>query len=123
MTEDIINLLFNSGKVKDSEEWDAIYQDDLPIAVAASTAELEEALNIAKDSDYGLGGGVFTKDLNKAAWTASKLQSGQVYVNKWFTGSHATPFGGYKHSGIGREAGAIGIEEFLEVKSVGGWNN
>ena len=45
MTEDIINLLFNSGKVKDSEEWDAIYQDDLPIAVAASTAELEEALN------------------------------------------------------------------------------
>lgn len=45
MTEDIINLLFNSGKVKDSEEWDAIYQDDLPIAVAESTAELEEALN------------------------------------------------------------------------------
>ena len=45
MTEDIINLLFNSGKVKDSEEWDAIYQDDLPIVVAASTAELEEALN------------------------------------------------------------------------------
>ena len=45
MTEDIINLLFNSGKVKDSEEVDAIYQDDLPIAVAASTAELEEALN------------------------------------------------------------------------------
>ena len=45
MTEDIINLLFNSGKVKDSEEWDAIYQDDLPIAVAASIAELEEALN------------------------------------------------------------------------------
>ena len=41
----IINLLFNSGKVKDSEEWDAIYQDDLPIAVAESTAELEEALN------------------------------------------------------------------------------
>ena len=45
MTEDIINLLFNSGKVKDSEEWDAIYQDDLPIAIAPSTAELEEALN------------------------------------------------------------------------------
>ncbi len=45
MTEDIISLLFNSGKVKESEEWDAIYQDELPIAVAVSTSELEEALS------------------------------------------------------------------------------
>ena len=45
MTEDILNILLNSGKVQDSEEWDAIYQDELPIAIAPSTAELEEALS------------------------------------------------------------------------------
>ena len=45
MSEDILNLLFNSGKVKDTEEWDAIYQDELPVAIAPSTAELEEALS------------------------------------------------------------------------------
>ena len=50
------------------------------------------------------------------------MQTGEVDVNGSFLNTNA-PFGGYKHSGIGREAGAIGIEEFLEVKSVGGWNN
>jgi len=83
------------------------YQDD------------EEAISIANDTNYGLGGGVFTKNLNKAAWTASKLQSGQVYVNKWFTGSHATPFGGYKQSGYSREKGVEALKAYLQVKNVG----
>ena len=81
--------------------------------------ETEEAIRIANDTDYGLGGGVFTKDLNKAAWTANQLQSGQVYVNKWFTGSHATPFGGYKQSGYSREKGVEALKAYLQVKNVG----
>ena len=59
------------------------------------------------------------KDLNKAAWTANQLQSGQVYVNKWFTGSHATPFGGYKQSGYSREKGVEALKAYLQVKNVG----
>ena len=51
--------------------------------------------------------------------TASKLQSGQVYVNKWFTGSHATPFGGYKKSGYSREKGIQALNAYLQIKNVG----
>ena len=79
----------------------------------------EVAIKIANDTDYGLGSGVFTKDLKKASWTASKLEAGQVYVNKWFTGSHATPFGGYKQSGYSREKGIQALNAYLEIKTVG----
>ena len=79
----------------------------------------EEAIDIANDTEYGLGAGVFTKDLKKASWTASKLEAGQVYVNKWFTGNHATPFGGYKQSGYSREKGVDGLKSYLQVKNVG----
>ncbi|MBL6841242.1 MAG: aldehyde dehydrogenase family protein, partial [Pelagibacterales bacterium] len=71
------------------------------------------------DTDFGLGAGVFTKDLKKASWTASKLESGQVYVNKWFAGNHATPFGGYKQSGYSREKGVDALKSYLQVKNVG----
>ena len=90
-----------------------------PVLSVLEYQDTEEAITIANDSDYGLGGGVFTKDLNKAAWTASKLQSGQVYVNKWFTGSHATPFGGYKQSGYSREKGIQALNAYLQIKNVG----
>ena len=80
---------------------------------------LEEAIDIANDTEYGLGAGVFTKDLKKASWTASKLEAGQVYVNKWFTGNHATPFGGYKQSGYSREKGVEALKSYLQVKNVG----
>ena len=90
-----------------------------PVLSILEYQDNEEAISIANDTDYGLGGGVFTKDLNKAAWTASKLQSGQVYVNKWFTGSHATPFGGYKQSGYSREKGIQALNAYLQIKNVG----
>ena len=64
-------------------------------------------------------GSIFTKDLKKASWTASKLESGQVYVNKWFAGNHATPFGGYKQSGYSREKGIDALKSYLQVKNVG----
>ena len=90
-----------------------------PVLSILEYQDNEEAISIANDTNYGLGGGVFTKDLNKAAWTASKLQSGQVYVNKWFTGSHATPFGGYKQSGYSREKGIQALNAYLQIKNVG----
>ena len=90
-----------------------------PVLSVLEYEETEEAIKIANDTEFGLAGGVFTADLNKAAWTAKQLQSGQVYVNKWFTGNHATPFGGYKQSGYSREKGVEALKAYLQVKNVG----
>ena len=81
----------------------------------------EEAIKIANDTDYGLTNYIQTQDTDKVQRVARKLRSGMVDVNGAGIAVDA-PFGGYKHSGIGREAGKEGLTEFLEVKSVGGWN-
>ena len=81
----------------------------------------EEAINIANDTEYGLTNYIQTQDTEKVQRVARKLRSGMVDVNGAGIAVDA-PFGGFKHSGIGREAGKEGLLEFLEVKSVGGWN-
>jgi acyl-CoA reductase-like NAD-dependent aldehyde dehydrogenase len=77
----------------------------------------QEAIDIANDSPYGLAGGVWASSDKKAFEIARKIRTGQVEVNggSWNT---IAPFGGYKQSGIGRELGKFGFEEFLEVKSI-----
>jgi len=80
----------------------------------------EEAIQIANDTPYGLTNYIQTQDKEKIKRVARKLRSGMVDVNGAGIAVDA-PFGGFKHSGIGREAGEHGLEEFLEVKSVGGW--
>ena len=82
----------------------------------------EEAIEIANDTDYGLANYVQTQDKEKANRVARKLRSGMVDINGAGRAVDS-PFGGFKHSGIGREAGKEGLLEFLEVKSVGGWAN
>ncbi len=81
----------------------------------------EEAVAIANDTDYGLTNYIQSKDSEKIRRLARKLRSGMVDVNGAGIAVDA-PFGGFKHSGIGREAGKEGLLEFLEVKSVGGWS-
>ena len=81
----------------------------------------EEAISIANDTAYGLTNYIQTQDQNKVHRVARKLRSGMVDVNGAGIAVDA-PFGGFKHSGIGREAGQDGLLEFLEVKSVGGWS-
>ena len=81
----------------------------------------EEAIKIANDTPYGLTNYIQTQDKEKVKRVARKLRSGMVDVNGAGIAVDA-PFGGFKHSGIGREAGEHGLEEFLEVKAVGGWN-
>ena len=77
----------------------------------------EEAIAIANDTDYGLAGGVWAGDKDHAEAVARRLRTGQVVVNGGGFNPLA-PFGGYKQSGIGRELGRFGLEEFLEVKSI-----
>ncbi len=81
----------------------------------------EEAISIANDTPYGLTNYIQTQDKEKVKRVARKLRSGMVDVNGVGIAGDS-PFGGYKHSGIGREAGTEGLIEFLEVKTVGGWN-
>jgi len=81
----------------------------------------EDAIKIANDTAYGLTNYIQTQDSEKVKRVARKLRSGMVDVNGAGIAVDA-PFGGFKHSGIGREAGEHGLEEFLEVKAVGGWS-
>ena len=82
----------------------------------------EEAIAIANDTPYGLLNFIQTQDQKKANRVARKLRSGMVDINGAGLAADA-PFGGYKHSGIGREAGKLGLEEYLEVKAVSGWGD
>ena len=81
----------------------------------------DEAIKIVNDTSYGLGNYLQTEDKEKAKRVAKKLRSGCVYINGK-SADAGTPFGGYKQSGNGREGGVWGLEEFLEVKTVTGWN-
>jgi len=92
-----------------------------PVLSVISFESEEEAISIANDTPYGLTNYIQTQDPEKVKRVARKLRSGMVDVNGAGIAVDA-PFGGYKHSGIGREAGQEGLTEFLEVKSVGGWN-
>jgi aldehyde dehydrogenase (NAD+) len=81
----------------------------------------DEAIRIANDTPYGLSSYVFSGDLDRARRVASLMRTGQVHVNG---AAHeiAAPFGGYKQSGNGRECGAFGLEEYLEVKAILGYS-
>lgn len=77
----------------------------------------EEAVNIANGTIYGLAGGVWSADPSRALAVARRLRAGQVDVNGGRFNLLA-PFGGYKQSGVGRELGALGMEEYQQVKSI-----
>jgi aldehyde dehydrogenase (NAD+) len=81
----------------------------------------EDALRIANDVRFGLGAGVWTRDIGRAIRMSEKIQAGTVWVNTYRAVSYMSPFGGYKDSGIARENGAQAIYEYLQLKSV--WIN
>jgi len=80
----------------------------------------DDAVRIANDTPYGLSGYVSSSDLDRARKVAARMRTGMVHINGAWADS-ASPFGGYKQSGNGREWGAHGIDEFLEVKSIYGY--
>lgn len=76
----------------------------------------DQAVAIANDSIYGLGGGIWSKDKDRAVSIAKRLRTGTVWINEWHLISEKAPFGGYKQSGIGREFGVEGLKEYMEAK-------
>ena len=89
-----------------------------PVVVAIPFDSLEEVTKKANDTQFGLGAGVFTRDMSKAMRTAGLLRAGTVYVNTWNVFDAAIPFGGYKQSGWGREMGHEALRNYVEVKTV-----
>ncbi|MEX1129561.1 MAG: betaine-aldehyde dehydrogenase [Vicinamibacterales bacterium] len=89
-----------------------------PVLAAIEFADLDEAIALANDTPYGLAAGVWTKDVKKAHYVARKLQAGTVWINTYNVYDTATPFGGYKQSGFGREMSAHALEHYTQVKSV-----
>ena len=88
-----------------------------PVLVITTYKTEEEALSLANDSIYGLSGGVWSGDEERAINFAKGMRTGQVSINGGAFNVSA-PFGGYKLSGNGRELGAHGLDEFLEIKSI-----
>jgi aldehyde dehydrogenase (NAD+)/betaine-aldehyde dehydrogenase len=89
-----------------------------PVLAAIPFDEVEEAIEIANDSEFGLAAGVWTGNMRRAILMSERLEAGSVWVNTYRDVSYTTPFGGYKKSGIGRENGIEGIREFLQTKAV-----
>jgi aldehyde dehydrogenase (NAD+) len=89
-----------------------------PVLVVLGYDDDADAVRIANDSPYGLSGTVFGGDPARVEWVASRVRAGTINVNGGVWYSADMPFGGYKQSGIGREMGAAGFEEYLEIKAV-----
>lgn len=80
--------------------------------------DLDQAIEMANNSPYGLGASIFTRDLTKARWAAERLEAGNVWVNSLHIGFDEMPFGGVKESGLGREHGPEALDYYLEPKGV-----
>ena len=87
----------------------------IPVYVVSS---IEEAIEVANDSDYGLGSTIFSSDTNKAKELAKQVESGCVFINNQVKSDPRLPFGGVKKSGYGRELSHYGIKEFVNIKTV-----
>jgi acyl-CoA reductase-like NAD-dependent aldehyde dehydrogenase len=89
-----------------------------PVLASIEFADIDEAIAKANDTQYGLAAGIWTRDIKKAHYVARKLQAGTVWINTYNVYDTAAPFGGYKHSGFGREMSAHALEHYTQIKSV-----
>lgn len=89
-----------------------------PVQCILKFDTMDEVIERANNTNYGLASGVLTKDINKALTFAQAVQAGSVWVNCYNAITPQTPFGGFKQSGIGRELGANGLKEYLETKTI-----
>ena len=89
-----------------------------PVLSILRFSTTDEAIRLANDTQYGLAAGVWTSDVNCALRLADEIKAGQVFINDYASGSVASPFGGTKRSGFGRERGVEAMHHYTQVKSV-----
>ena len=89
-----------------------------PVALFFKVKNEDEAIALANDSDFGLGGSVFTRDVDRGKRVASRVETGMMFINNISWSDAELPFGGIKYSGYGRELGDMGIQEFVNKKLV-----
>jgi succinate-semialdehyde dehydrogenase/glutarate-semialdehyde dehydrogenase len=96
------------------------YTEELfgPVASIIRVADENEAVGVANDTDFGLGGSVWTRDNERGERIARQLQCGCAFVNGLVKSDPRLPFGGIKHSGYGRELSKLGIHEFVNAKTI-----
>jgi len=98
----------------------AVYSEETfgPVVSIIPVKDEEEAIAVANDSEFGLGGSVWTKNLERGEAVARKIETGAVFVNGLTKSDPRLPFGGIKKSGYGRELGEFGIREFVNIKTI-----
>ena len=97
------------------------YDEELfgPVAAIIEAKNEADAMRIANDSEYGLGGAIISKNVKKAEKMAAEdMEAGSCFINDFVHSDHRLPFGGVKHSGYGREIGIFGIREFVNIKTI-----
>ena len=89
-----------------------------PVLSVMSYQTDDQAIAMINSTDYGLVGGVFTRDLDRAMRMAGQIRAGQVFINEWYAGGVETPFGGYGKSGYGREKGREALWNYVQTKNI-----
>ncbi|MCX6835319.1 MAG: aldehyde dehydrogenase family protein, partial [candidate division Zixibacteria bacterium] len=98
----------------------AVYKEETfgPVSAIIPVKDTEEAIAVANDSPFGLGGAVWSRDLKKAEAIARRVETGAMFVNGFTKSDPRLPFGGVKKSGYGRELSHYGIREFVNIKTI-----
>jgi len=123
LAEGLDSTAYFSPTIFEADNSMRIAQEEIfgPVLCVIKINSDEEAVAVANDSIYGLGGGVWSTDADRAHSVASQMRTGTVWINDYHMLSPQQPFGGYKQSGIGRELSEIGYNEYRQVKHV--WRN
>ncbi|HEY9015628.1 MAG TPA: aldehyde dehydrogenase family protein, partial [Gemmatimonadales bacterium] len=111
---------FSPGVLTDITEDSPAYTEEIfgPVALVFRARDIEQAIHIANDSDFGLGASAWTRDDRERERFVAELESGMVFINAMVASDPRVPFGGVKQSGYGRELSHYGIREFVNIKTV-----